>query len=302
MLCWVILILFQDFVITAPHQGFDEDLKDVFIAVKTSSQFYASRLPPLLDTWFPQARDSTWLFSDKTNDEETKKDEERLVKKTGGHLVITDCPSDHSRDALCCKMEAELMAFLTSPKKERWFCHLDDDNYLNTPALLALLSNYRSDRDWYLGKASISNPLEILDQRNKDKKSVSFMFGTGGAGFCLSRPVVEKMRVETFSETGNSIRLPDDVTVGYLVEVVLGVLLTKVDSLHSHLEPLHRVRKESLGDQVTLSYSTYQDTGEHNMVDVEGIDVKVDPTSFYLIHCLLFPRLAKDCDKFLNIK
>ena len=36
----------------------------------------------------------------------------------GHHLVATSCPSDHSRQALCCKMQAELDMFLKSDK--RW--------------------------------------------------------------------------------------------------------------------------------------------------------------------------------------
>lgn len=43
----------------------------------------------------------------------------------------------------------------------RWFCHFDDDNYVNIPKLVELLNNYSPTRDWYLGKPSIASPLEI---------------------------------------------------------------------------------------------------------------------------------------------
>lgn len=43
----------------------------------------------------------------------------------------------------------------------RWFCHFDDDNYVNIPKLVELLSNYSPTQDWYLGKPSIASPLEI---------------------------------------------------------------------------------------------------------------------------------------------
>lgn len=43
----------------------------------------------------------------------------------------------------------------------RWFCHFDDDNYVNIPKLVELLSNYSPTMDWYLGKPSIASPLEI---------------------------------------------------------------------------------------------------------------------------------------------
>ena len=34
-----------------------------------------------------------------------------------GHLVATDCPSDHSRQALCCKMQAEFDHYLLTDKR-----------------------------------------------------------------------------------------------------------------------------------------------------------------------------------------
>ena len=193
-------------------------------------------------------------------------------------------------------MEAELTTFLTSDRS--WFCHLDDDNYLNVPALVKMLSSYSHKEEWYLGKASISAPLEMLDRSMlPEERKVSFLFGTGGAGFCLSRPLVERMGelVNNFAMTGDTIRLPDDVTVGYIAEVVMGVPLTQVETLHSHLEPLRRVERDLLGEHITLSYSIYED-GEKNVVGLEGIDLERDPTTFYTIHCELFPEVTKNCD------
>lgn len=43
----------------------------------------------------------------------------------------------------------------------RWFCHFDDDNYVNVPKLKLLLSEYNSSLDWYLGKPSTASPIEI---------------------------------------------------------------------------------------------------------------------------------------------
>lgn len=44
----------------------------------------------------------------------------------------------------------------------RWFCHFDDDNYVNIPRLVDLLNDYSPSVDWYLGKPSIASPLEIF--------------------------------------------------------------------------------------------------------------------------------------------
>jgi len=259
------------------------DLDSVYIAVKTSGKFHKSRLGPILDTWHRGARDQTYFFSDVD-------DAELAVK--AGHLVNTGCADDHSRQALSCKMEAEISAFLDAPSAPAWFCHVDDDNYVNTEKLAELLRSYQADQDWYLGKVSIPQQLEILDRlRLPERRNVKFWFATGGAGFCLSRSLAEKMRPWVtqgrFQKLADDIRLPDDVAVGYMIEVLLGVQLTQVSQFHSHLEPLRLV--DSPEDAVTLSYSTNEDTEERNIVEVDDVREE-DETRFYAVHCRLHPN------------
>lgn len=38
---------------------------------------------------------------------------------------------------------------------------MDDDNYVNVPALDELLKSYNPIGDWYLGRTSTPNPLQI---------------------------------------------------------------------------------------------------------------------------------------------
>lgn len=42
----------------------------------------------------------------------------------------------------------------------RWFCHVDDDNYLNVGSLLRLLSQHSHTWDVYIGRPSLERPLE----------------------------------------------------------------------------------------------------------------------------------------------
>jgi len=265
----------------------ETSLSDIFISVKTSKKFHKSRLSVVLATWFNQARSSTFFFTDEA-DPETK-------KLAGGHLVATKCASDHSRQALCCKMQAELELFLQSEKS--WFCHFDDDQYVNVAALESKLRQFDERKDWYLGKPSIGKPLDILDRDDPDtQKRVSFWFATGGAGFCLSKSLTEKMRKllatqGRFTEVGDRMRLPDDVTMGYVVEALAKVPLTKVDEFHSHLEPLRLVN--DLHNQISFSYSTYGDTGEKNIVNVDGFSEEEDPTRFLSLHCHLNLHLSQ---------
>ena len=267
----------------------------VFIAVKTTAKFHKSRLEPVLNTWYHTAPDATYFFTDAAADRQT----ERLAASVSGRnpLIVTDCPSDHSRTSLSCKLEAEISQFLTPQHDNKdWFCHLDDDNYLNTPALLDMLARYPANQPWYLGKVSIPKQLEVLDRLQlPEKKTVKFWFATGGAGFCISRGLAEKMRPFVvdgqFQELSNTIRLPDDVTMGYLMEILLEIPLTQVSLFHSHLEPLRTIK--DIKKQITFSYSKYEDTSEDNVVEFED-DVSDnnlidnDPTRFYKIHCKLF--------------
>jgi len=288
MLPAFILILANAGVYSLPVKN--DILDNVFISVKTSGKFHKTRLTPVLDTWYKSAADHTWFFTD-------IHDAELGRRISDGHLINTGCPDDHSRTALSCKMEAELSTFLDVPGRPDWFCHVDDDNYVNVKRLKAELNKYSADEDWYLGKVSISQPLEIMDRLVlPEHRRVRFWFATGGAGFCISRSLAEKMRpwIEEgkFKKLADDIRLPDDVAVGYVIEVLLGVKLQQIPQLHSHLEALRLVT--DFDNAITMSYSTYQDNGQSNIVELSGKDNDLDPTRFYAIHCQLHPD---DCVK-----
>ena len=157
-------------------------LQQVYISIKTTEKYHYPRLVILLETWVSQVREHTWFFTDShTNDPE-------LVKRTGDHLIVTNCSSSHHRLSLCCKMEQEFQYFLRSHRQ--WWCHFDDDNFVNVVALGEMLEKYDSDKPWYLGKTSTASPLKIMTM---DRKNSSFWFATGGAGFCVSRTLAMKM-------------------------------------------------------------------------------------------------------------
>jgi len=258
-------------------------LNDIFITVKTSYKFHQSRLAVILKTWYQLARDQIWFFTDASDDS--------LDDVMANHLVITKCPSDHSRQALCCKMQAEFDAFLASNKK--WFCHFDDDQYVNIPALVRKLSQFDYRREWYLGKPSIQHPLEILDRDSPDiQKRISFWFATGGAGFCLSRSLANAMIDVAgggkFEAVGDRMRLPDDVTMGYVIDHLVKVKMTVIDEFHSHLEPLRFVK--NFDDQISFSYGNYGT--EMNTLEVDGFGLEEDGTRFLSLHCKLFPNFS----------
>ncbi|XP_075609144.1 beta-1,3-N-acetylglucosaminyltransferase manic fringe isoform X1 [Balearica regulorum gibbericeps] len=271
-----------------PPEGYRTEgsltLGDIFIAVKTTKRFHQSRMELLLDTWISRAREQTYIFTDDEDD--------ALKRRMGDHAIFTNCSAEHSHLALSCKMAAEFDAFLASGRS--WFCHLDDDNYLNLRALLKLLSSYSATWDVYLGKPSLNRPIRASETLpNNQTKSVHFWFATGGAGFCISRKLASKMvpwaSGRNFLSTSELIRLPDDCTVGYIIECKVGGQLLPNALFHSHLENLQLISPSRLTQQVTLSYGVFEN--KLNVIELSGpFSHQEDPSSrFRSLHCHLYP-------------
>uniref|UniRef100_A0A8C0WZI8 Fringe-like glycosyltransferase domain-containing protein n=2 Tax=Castor canadensis TaxID=51338 RepID=A0A8C0WZI8_CASCN len=207
------------------------------------------------------------------------------------HLVVTNCSPEHSHPALSCKMAAEFDAFLASGL--RWFCHVDDDNYVNPRALLQLLKGFPQAGDVYVGRPSLNRPIHASEPQPRNRtRLVQFWFATGGAGFCINRKLALKMAPwvsgSRFMDTSALIRLPDDCTVGYIVECKLGGHLQSSPLFHSHLETLQLLGAAQLLEQVTLSYGIFE--GKLNVIKLPGpFSPEEDPSRFRSLHCLLYP-------------
>lgn len=93
-----------------------------------------------------------------------------------------------------------------------------------------------------------------------------------------------------FMTIGDRIGLPDDVTMGYIIEHLLKVPLTVIETFHSHLEPMDILPKETFNEQVTFSYGHIKNNT--NVLLIDGFDDKIDPTRFLSLHCHLYPNLA----------
>lgn len=92
-----------------------------------------------------------------------------------------------------------------------------------------------------------------------------------------------------FESIADKIRLPDDVTVGFISEHLLGVPLTVVKKFHSHLEPLRLIT--DWHQQISFSYSKFGE--EENVLSIEGnkFTSQEDPTR-YIIQKYLFSHLV----------
>ncbi|XP_073943525.1 fringe glycosyltransferase-like isoform X2 [Choristoneura fumiferana] len=182
-------------------------LDDIFIGVKTTRHYEQTRLPLIMQTWYQLAKKQIWFFTDK--------DDPLNQKLTNGHMVNTKCKASYEYKNLCCKTGVEYDYFLKTNKK--WFCHFDDDNYVNVPHLLTVLNRYNYDDYWYLGQTSMDTPTTI----EKHNSLFTFRFGTGGAGICITRNLAVKMspfviggRLMAVCEYLGS---GDDVTLGFII-------------------------------------------------------------------------------------
>lgn len=61
------------------------------------------------------------------------------------------------------------LAPLMAPLTPRWFCHVDDDNYVNVRALLRLLASYPHSQDVYIGKPSLDRPIQATERVGENK-------------------------------------------------------------------------------------------------------------------------------------
>ncbi|XP_017364384.1 beta-1,3-N-acetylglucosaminyltransferase manic fringe [Cebus imitator] len=309
--------------LSQPSPGPPElQLRDVFIAVKTTRAFHRLRLELLLDTWVSRTREQTFIFTDSPD--------EGLRERLGSHLVVTNCSSEHSHPALSCKMAAEFDTFLASGR--RWFCHVDDDNYVNPRALLQLLRAFPLARDVYVGRPSLNRPIHASEPQPHNRTvgpslpplplgplvpgwgwsrrlaqghTVSGRQALCSASLCQWRAfsgwglwmwrtcasvysLALSLSGSRFMDTSALIRLPDDCTVGYIIECKLGGRLQPSPLFHSHLETLQLLRTVELPEQVTLSYGVFE--GKLNVIKLQGpFSPEEDPSRFRSLHCLLYP-------------
>uniref|UniRef100_A0A1I7XQY3 CUB domain-containing protein n=1 Tax=Heterorhabditis bacteriophora TaxID=37862 RepID=A0A1I7XQY3_HETBA len=231
---------------------------ELVISVKTTGKFHKTRVAQILETWYKDAKDETYFFTDMQDN--------GLNEKVRGHLITTNCSAGHTR----------------------WSCHFDDDNYVNIPTLYRLLSSLDPMKEWYLGKSSTGKPMSVVD----NGKKVEFWFGTGGAGLCISRKLLSRLspliKNGTFERIGNKIMLPDDVTLGYIIERNLNVPLTNISQFHSHLEQLSMLNPRKLRSQITLSGSSWWRSGKavENLVHIPAKD-STDLLRFQALYDLL---------------
>jgi hypothetical protein len=110
-----------------------------------------------------------------------------------------------------------------------FWCHFDDDSFVIVENLLSKLRHFHAQLDLYLGRHSTSGPISLpFGTMNDPILGRKFWFGTGGAGYCLSKSTLRKLHSFTennrFETICAQLGLPDDVTLGFVLSMLRGKL------------------------------------------------------------------------------
>jgi len=119
----------------------------------------------------------------------------------------------------------EWTSLLTIGLYYRWFCHFDDDEYLNIGTLSTQLRKYDSSRKYYVGHspAQVGRKPQSLGffKQFPEAKRRRYFYATG-ASYCVSAALMRDLEKyfrdsERFVSTCLKIVLTDDFTVGAII-------------------------------------------------------------------------------------
>ena len=253
----------------------------IMYVVRTSSKFHRTRLIHSLDTWIPLVKQHVYFVTDTIIPN---------VRRENMILTKQSCPNDtHQVKDLCCKTAHDFLLYHRHENNYDWFCHLDDDQYVHTKNLEKYLSTLDTNQDYYIGRNSWLRPV--------GRKKKPFWFGTLGAGVCLSKSLLNRLKPYTSNVTqfmNGCIRehYPDDIYIGFLVSEHCNQTLTKQHRFHSHLErDLYndsRIFSQTYSKQITFGFRLRD--GYPRFLP-NFFKSKNDTFRMRTLHCLLYPHL-----------
>ncbi|CAF1326147.1 unnamed protein product [Rotaria sordida] len=257
----------------------------IMYVIRTSSKFYTTRLKYLLQTWILLVNEHVYFITDKI-----------LPNISYNHFILTEkiCGHEkHAMNTLCCKTAHDFIFFHRYLTKYDWFCHFDDDQYVNINNLEKYLSTLNFNRPYYIGRNSWSKPLNRL----KQPYPYPFWFATLGAGVCLSKYLVHLLEpytrnISKFINGCLKENYHDDIYLGFLISAYLNVTLTKNIRFHSHLEKDFYKDKQKFfkifTEQITFGF--FYPYNYPNFLP-NFYQSHLDRSHIRTLHCLLYPYI-----------
>jgi fringe protein len=253
--------------------------------IRTNAHFYQRRLIYSLRTWISLVNEDVFFVTDIFLPN-ISQDHTILTKKTCG-------PDAHSMSTLCCKTAHDFLIFRQYISNYDWFCHFDDDQYVNVNKLKEYLSTLDSNQPYYIGRTSWSDSLK----RSKEPFPYPFWFATLGAGVCLSKPTVYLLEpytrnVSDFADGCIRENYHDDIYLGFVLNGYLNISLTKTNRFHSHLEKAFYDNKNTFlrtfTDEITFGFRS-PDRYPYFLPQLYASNS--DPYRLSTLHCLLYPEI-----------
>lgn len=276
--------------------------EDVLITVKTG-RVRESRMNEILLTWLNDFSNNVVYFITDHASAQLK------IRTNFERIIETNCPTGHGRPDLVCKMAAEFTHYYVTKGRPKWWCHVDDDNYVNRDVMMRLLSRYDADNDdVYIGRASWTKPI-LANYEGKSK--IPFWFGTGGAGFCVSRHLADKMQKfminSEFENLSAKVGHADDVMIGFIINYLLKVEFINSRLFISHGKWNHKELKsmkvEDLKNMAVIGYTISGDARISVPKEFEYFTADEDRSGLLTFHCILHPKTdyCRKLDRIENI-
>ena len=103
----------------------------------------------------------------------------------------------------------------------RWFCHFDDDEYLNIGSLSKQLRMYNFSGDYYVGHKLGKKPRTLTHWKYFPQAKLTHYFYATGASYCISAGLMKKIeeyfRGKLFVFTCHKADSTDDLTLGAII-------------------------------------------------------------------------------------
>ncbi|XP_065903066.1 beta-1,3-N-acetylglucosaminyltransferase manic fringe-like [Dysidea avara] len=289
-------------------------IHNIYFSVKSCSRNYKTRVFTSMLTWFQVLdKDELAIISDNSSAVKPYTD---IVRRSGFNLIISSCKDDHSRYGLCCKTGIEFSSYYKALEKHndnkdryQWYCHVDDDEYVNVPQLSHVLQQYDPSKPYYIGKFPWNlrrkfseNPYIRVDddarvrikQRNLTMMANHYQYATG-ASYCLSYALMMKGKdffngIEELTSTCELAGNTDDIAIGFIIEVILGYNLTDTEYMFNQYDELDDFSIEQISKFLTVSF--YVKKGKTIHAVPLQYNIPGDRSRFMAYHCLLYPSVS----------
>lgn len=279
----------------------DSKSPSILYTVGTTVRNHRRRLDVLLRTWLTTvAAGDVHLVTDGYDREYQNK-----ASIGGARYVVVDCHHN-----LCCKMGEEIrLMYRKESSPYNWWCHVNDDMYINHRELVKLLSRFDPDVDAvYLGRSQYEwdNPGNLTAEQlvYPDTERGRRYHHALEPLVCLSRPMLDRVRPwlgggERMRDTCGKFADARAAVVGATVELVAGGRLCRTELYSTHYQILSEAASpDQLAKQIAYSHGCGRSCdGVVNLTPRNTVNVPdpkffvdEDPTRFLSVHCFLYPN------------